>query len=466
LDRILIVDDEKGMRDLLSIMLKNDGYRVDAAESATRARELISRGSYDLVISDISMPDGSGVDVLRTARETQPDCIVILITAYASTESAIEALKLGAYDYIIKPFDVEELRIVLKNALEKRQLERENTLLKRELKETSRFDDLVGESPAMDQVKAMLDRVAPTNSTVLIWGESGTGKELAARAIHRRSPRRAKQFVSINCGALPDELLESELFGHVKGSFTGAVATKKGLFEVADGGTIFLDEIGDTSPAMQVKLLRVLQERQIRRVGGTEQLEVDVRIITATNQDLEAMVREKRFREDLYYRINVIAIKMPPLREKREDIAALANHFLAKYTKIMGKRIREISPDAMRQLMDYSWPGNVRELENVIERAVALEGSDRILPASFNREVASRTDEAQPLPVVLNDSGIDLETQLERLRERFMNEALSRTQGVQTRAAELLGMSFRSFRYFAKKYNLMESKEPKEGFGR
>ncbi len=466
MDRILIVDDEKGMRDLLSIMLKNDGYRVDSAESATRARELISRGSYDLVISDISMPDGSGVDVLRTARETQPDCIVILITAYASTESAIEALKLGAYDYIIKPFDVEELRIVLKNALEKRQLERENTLLKRELKETSRFDDLVGESPAMDQVKAMLDRVAPTNSTVLIWGESGTGKELAARAIHRRSPRRAKQFVSINCGALPDELLESELFGHVKGSFTGAVATKKGLFEVADGGTIFLDEIGDTSPAMQVKLLRVLQERQIRRVGGTEQLEVDVRIITATNQDLEAMVREKRFREDLYYRINVIAIKMPPLREKREDIAALANHFLAKYTKIMGKRIREISPDAMRQLMDYSWPGNVRELENVIERAVALEGSDRILPASFNREVASRTDEAQPLPVVLNDSGIDLETQLERLRERFMNEALSRTQGVQTRAAELLGMSFRSFRYFAKKYNLMESKEPKEGFGR
>ena len=454
------------MRDLLTIMLKNDGYRVDAAESATRAKELISRGSYDLVISDISMPDGSGVDVLRTAREMQPDCIVILITAYASTESAIEALKLGAYDYIIKPFDVEELRIILKNALEKRQLERENTLLKRELKETSRFDDLVGESPAMDQVKAMLDRVAPTNSTVLIWGESGTGKELAARAIHRRSPRRAKQFVSINCGALPDELLESELFGHVKGSFTGAVATKKGLFEVADGGTIFLDEIGDTSPAMQVKLLRVLQERQIRRVGGTEQLEVDVRIITATNQDLELMVREKRFREDLYYRINVIAIKMPPLREKREDIAALANHFLAKYNKIMGKRIREISPDAMRQLMEYGWPGNVRELENVIERAVALEGTDRILPASFNREVASRTDEVQPLPVVLQDGGIDLETQLERLRERFMNEALSRTQGVQTRAAELLGMSFRSFRYFAKKYNLMEGKEPKEGFGR
>jgi DNA-binding NtrC family response regulator len=462
----LIVDDEKGMRDLLSIMLKNEGHKVDAAESAGKARELIARGAYDLIISDISMPDGSGVDVLRVAKETQPDCIVVLITAYASTESAIEALKLGAYDYIIKPFDVEELRLVLKNALEKRRLETENTLLKRELKETSRFDDLVGESPAMDQVKAILDRVAPTNSTVLVWGESGTGKELAARAIHRRSPRRARQFVSINCGALPDELLESELFGHVKGSFTGAVATKKGLFEVADGGTIFLDEIGDTSPAMQVKLLRVLQERQIRRVGGTDQIEVDVRIIAATNQDLEALVREKRFREDLYYRIHVIAVKMPPLREKREDIPVLAAHFLAKCTKMMGKRIREISPEAMRQLLDYSWPGNVRELENVIERAVALEASDRILPGSFNREVASSPDVPAALPVVLGEGSIDLETQLERLRERLMGEALARSNGVQTRAAELLGMSFRSFRYFAKKYNLMESREPREGFGR
>ncbi len=466
MDRILIVDDEKGMRDLLSIMLRNDGRRVDAAESATRARELVSKTSYDLIISDIAMPDGSGVDVLRAAKEIQPDTIVILITAYASTESAIEALKLGAYDYIIKPFDIEEMRIVLKNALERRQLERENTLLKRELKESSRFDDLVGESPAMEKVRAMLDRVASTNSTVLIWGESGTGKELAARAIHRRSPRRAKQFVSINCGALPDELLESELFGHVKGSFTGAVATKKGLFEVADGGTIFLDEIGDTSPAMQIKLLRVLQEREIRRVGGTEQLEVDVRVIAATNQDLESLVREKRFREDLFYRINVIAIQMPPLREKREDIPVLANHFLAKCTRMMGKKIREISPEAMRQLMEYGWPGNVRELENVIERAVALETTDQIMPGSFSRDVTARTDSVAPLPAVLEDRGIDLETQLEQLRERFMNEALSRTHGVQTRAAELLGMSFRSFRYFAKKYNLMEGRDPKEGPGR
>ncbi len=466
MDRILIVDDERGMRDLLSIMLRNDGYRVDQAESSARARELLSRGSYDLVISDIAMPDGSGVDLLRIAKETQPDTIVILITAYASTESAIEALKLGAYDYIIKPFDVEEMRIVLKNALERRQLERENTLLKRELKENSRFDELVGSSAAMKDVREMIDRIASTNSTVLISGDSGTGKELAARAIHRRSPRRAKQFVSINCGALPDELLESELFGHVKGSFTGAVATKKGLFEVADGGTIFLDEIGDTSPAMQSKLLRVLQEREIRRVGGTEQLEVDVRVIAATNQDLEAMVREKRFREDLYYRINVIALQMPPLRGKREDIPVLANHFLTKYSKTMGKKIREITPEAMQKLLEYDWPGNVRELENVIERAVALEGTDRIHPGSFSLEVPNRPDTGTALPLALTQDGIDLETQLERLRERFMTEALSRTQGIQTRAAELLGMSFRSFRYFAKKYNLMESRDPKGSFGR
>ena len=466
MDRILIVDDERGMRDLLSIMLRNDGYRVDQAASSARARELLSRGSYDLVISDIAMPDGSGVDLLRIAKETQPDTIVILITAYASTESAIEALKLGAYDYIIKPFDVEEMRIVLKNALERRQLERENTLLKRELKENSRFDELVGSSAAMKDVREMIDRIASTNSTVLISGDSGTGKELAARAIHRRSPRRAKQFVSINCGALPDELLESELFGHVKGSFTGAVATKKGLFEVADGGTIFLDEIGDTSPAMQIKLLRVLQEREIRRVGGTEQLEVDVRVIAATNQDLEAMVREKRFREDLYYRINVIALQMPPLRGKREDIPVLANHFLTKYSKTMGKKIREITPEAMQKLLEYDWPGNVRELENVIERAVALEGTDRIHPGSFSLEVPNRPDTGTALPLALTQDGIDLETQLERLRERFMTEALSRTQGIQTRAAELLGMSFRSFRYFAKKYNLMESRDPKGSFGR
>jgi two-component system response regulator PilR (NtrC family) len=466
MDRVLIVDDEKGMRDFLSIMLKKEGYAVTAAESADRAQEALAHGDFDLVITDISMPGRSGLDVLKQARSDHPDTPVIMITAYASTESAVEALKLGAYDYIIKPFDVEELKIVVKNALEKRRLEHENRILKRELKEKSRLDELVGDSPRMKAVLELVGRIAPTNSTVLISGESGTGKELAARAIHGGSPRRDRPFVSINCGAMPDDLLESELFGHARGSFTGAVSAKKGLFEVADGGTIFLDEIGDTTPAMQVKLLRVLQDRRIRRVGGTDETEVNVRVLAATNQDLERLVQEKRFREDLYYRINVIQIKMPALREKREDIAQLALHFLVKYARVMGKKITRISEEAMRRLVEHDWPGNVRELENVIERAVALEPTDAITEASLSRDVLSRPRPPQEFPIVLSDGGIDLERQLERLREHFMEEALRRARGVQTKAAELLGMSFRSFRYFAKKYRLIEGRrEPRASVG-
>jgi two-component system, NtrC family, response regulator PilR len=466
MDRVLIVDDEKGMRDFLGIMLRKEGYAVSQAESAEKASDLISRGEFDLVISDISMPGQSGLEVLRQAKAAGPDTPVIMITAYASTESAVEALKLGAYDYIIKPFDVDELKIVVRNALEKRRLEAENRILKRELKEKFRSDEMVGESPRMREVIELVGKIAPTNSTVLISGESGTGKELVARAIHTSSPRKDHPFVSINCGAMPDELLESELFGHARGSFTGAVASKKGLFEVADGGTIFLDEIGDTSPAMQVKLLRVLQERRIRRVGGTEESEVNVRVLAASNQDLEQMVREKRFREDLYYRINVIQIKMPALREKREDIPALALHFLVKYGKTMGKKITRISEEAIRRLTEHDWPGNVRELENVIERAVALETTDAITEQSLSREVRGGSRPAADLPIVLSDGGIDLERQLERLRERLMEEALQRAQGVQTKAAELLGMSFRSFRYFAKKYHLLDGRrEPRASVG-
>ena len=466
MDRVLIVDDEKGMRDFLGIMLRKEGYAVSQAESAEKASDLISRGEFDLVISDISMPGQSGLEVLRQAKAAGPDTPVIMITAYASTESAVEALKLGAYDYIIKPFDVDELKIIVRNALEKRRLETENRILKRELKEKFRSDEMVGESPRMREVIELVGKIAPTNSTVLISGESGTGKELVARAIHTSSPRKDHPFVSINCGAMPDELLESELFGHARGSFTGAVASKKGLFEVADGGTIFLDEIGDTSPAMQVKLLRVLQERRIRRVGGTEESEVNVRVLAASNQDLEQMVRERRFREDLYYRINVIQIKMPALREKREDIPALALHFLVKYGKTMGKKITRISEEAIRRLTEHDWPGNVRELENVIERAVALETTDAITEQSLSREVRGGSRPAADLPIVLSDGGIDLERQLERLRERLMEEALQRAQGVQTKAAELLGMSFRSFRYFAKKYHLLDGRrEPRASVG-
>ncbi len=466
MDRVLIVDDEKGMRDFLSIMLKKEGYAVQQAESADKAAEMIARGDFDLVISDISMPGPSGLEVLKRSKASNPEMPVIMITAYASTESAIEALKLGAYDYIVKPFDIEEMKAVVRNALEKRRLEHENRALKRELREKLRFDELVGDSPRMKEVLELIGKIAPTNSTVLISGESGTGKELVARAIHAGSPCRDRPFVSINCGAMPDELLESELFGHTRGSFTGAVTAKKGLFEVADGGTIFLDEIGDTSPAMQIKLLRVLQERRIRRVGGTEEIEVNVRVLAATNQDLDQMVREKRFREDLYYRINVIQIKMPALREKPEDIPKLAFHFLVKYSRIMGKKITRISEDAMRRLLEHDWPGNVRELENVVERSVALETTDAITSASLSREVRSGARPAQEFPIALSDTGIDLERQLERLREHFMEEALRRAHGVQTKAAEILGMSFRSFRYFAKKYRLLEGRrEPRANVG-
>jgi two-component system response regulator PilR (NtrC family) len=465
-DRVLIVDDEPGMRDFLSILLRKEGYAVSAAESSDKAIELMARGEFDLVISDISMPGLSGIEVLRQARASSPDTPVILITAYASTESAVEALKLGAYDYLIKPFDVEELKNVVHNALEKRRLEHENRILKRELKEKSRLDELVGESPRMKEVVELIDRIAPTHSTVLICGESGTGKELAARAIHARSPRHGRPFVSINCGAMPDELLESELFGHARGSFTGAVTSKKGLFEVADGGTVFLDEIGDTTPAMQVKLLRVLQDRRIRRVGGTEEAEVNVRVLAATNQDLEQLVRDKRFREDLFYRINVLQILMPPLRDKREDIPRLVRHFLQKYGALMGKRMAGVSDAAMEQLLGHSWPGNVRELENVVERAVALATGDSITPENLTRDLAGGQRAPRELPDGLTDQGIDLESRLEGLRLHFMQLALDRAHGVQTRAAELLGMSFRSFRYFAKKYNLFEGrKEPRASVG-
>jgi two-component system response regulator PilR (NtrC family) len=460
--RILLVEDEKSMRDLLALMLRKEGYAVETAESADEARARMAREApYDLLITDISMPGMSGLDLLRHARRAAPDTAVVLMTAYGSKESAIQALNEGAAYYVEKPFDLDEMKVVVRKTLEQRRIAAENAALrtenrglKAEVQGRYRFDGLVGRSAKMKAIFELIERVAGTNSTIMISGESGTGKELIARAIHYNSPRREKPFVSINCGALPHELLESELFGHMKGSFTGASANKKGLFEVADGGTLFLDEIGETSPAMQIKLLRVLQERKIRRVGGTEEIEVDVRVITATNQDLERMVREKRFREDLYYRINVIPIHMPALREKPEDIPPLAEHFLAKYRAEMGKPIRGISEEAMERLEAYSWPGNVRELENVIERAVALETGDTIRVESLPREVRDGQSRRSEPQAILPESGVDLDRHLEELRRQYMLEALDRTGGVQTRAAELLGMTFRSFRYFAKKYGI------------
>ncbi len=462
MSRILLVEDEKSMRDLLALMLRKEGYAVETVESGGRAQERMAKDApYDLVITDISMPGMSGLDLLRNARRSSPDTAVILMTAYGSKETAIQALNEGAIYYVEKPFDLDEMKVVVRKTFEQRRiaaeiaaLRTENRDLKAEVQARYRFEGLVGRSVKMKEILQLIERVAGTNSTIMISGESGTGKELIARAIHYNSPRREQPFVSINCGALPHELLESELFGHMKGSFTGATATKKGLFEVANGGTLFLDEIGETAPAMQIKLLRVLQERRIRRVGGTEEIDVDVRVITATNQDLDRLVREKRFREDLYYRVNVIPIHMPALREKPEDIPPLAEHFLAKYRAEMGKGIKGISEEAMECLEAYPWPGNVRELENVIERAVALEAGEHIHAESLPREVRSGESRRREVDVILPESGIDLDRHLEELRQRYMLEAMERMGGVQTRAAELLGMTFRSFRYFAKKYGI------------
>jgi two-component system response regulator PilR (NtrC family) len=443
--RILVVDDERSMREFLTILLQRDGHTVIAAGDGRTAMGQLEQAAPDLVLSDIRLPDLTGVQVLERARQVSPGTPVILLTAYASTESAIQALKLGAFDYILKPFDVEELKHTVRRALKMRRLEDDNLHLRRELGEQTRFEDFVGASPPMQRVYELIRKAAPTDSTVLISGESGTGKELVARALHLHSPRRSARFVSLNCGAFPEGLLESELFGHVRGAFTGAFATKKGLFEIADGGTLLLDEIGEMSPSMQIKLLRVLQDRRIRRVGGTGEIPVDARIVASTNRDLTALVQSGGFREDLFYRINVIQITVPPLRERAEDIPLLVDHFIRRFGRMMNKPVRGVAPEVLAQLKDYPWPGNVRELENVIERGVALESGELL-----------RTLFLQATPVLrgLPEEGMDLESHLDERRRLFMQSALERTGGVQKDAAKLLGMTSRSFRYYAKKFSL------------
>jgi two-component system response regulator PilR (NtrC family) len=459
LSRILVVDDEESMRKLLEIALGKEGYRLTLAESGKKATEIFDKSSYDLVISDIKMPDMSGVDVLRHIKETDPSVPVIMVTAYASAETAVEALRLGAYDYLTKPFKLEELKANIRNALEKVRLKRENETLKRELKKTQGLDSMLGGSRVMLELFEHIKSVATTNSTVLITGESGTGKELAAKAIHVRSPRAEEPFVSINCGAVPETLLESELFGHLKGSFTGATTNHKGLFEVAHRGTILLDEIAEMSPTMQVKFLRVLQEKKIRRIGSTEELEVDVRILAATNKDLERGVQDRSFREDLFYRLNVIPIHMPPLRERREDIPILATHFLAKASASTKKNLTKIADEAMERLQAYDWPGNVRELENVIERAVALEPTGVVLPERLPEKV--REFGTAPLAVpttasddVFPDEGVDFGEMVASLERKLLTGAMDKAGGVQTKAARLLNMNLRSFRYLLQKYGL------------
>jgi two-component system response regulator PilR (NtrC family) len=450
--RILVVDDEQSMREMLGITLVKEGFAVVAAATRAEASTLLAKHRIDLVISDIRLPDGDGIEILRHVKSASPETIVLMMTAYGTAESAVAALKLGAHDYLIKPFDIDELRIVVRNALEKNKLEEENRLLKAELR--GRPAGIVGVSKAITAVLDLVKTVARTSSTVLITGESGTGKELVARAIHAQSPRADGAFVSINCGALPETLLESELFGHVRGAFTDAHQNKRGLFEMAHRGTLLLDEVSETAPSMQVKLLRVLQDKRVRRVGGTEESEVDVRVIAATNRPLEKLVRERGFREDLFYRLNVIPLRIPTLRERRDDISILAEHFLRRFAREMGKSVTGISPAAQQQLEKYDWPGNVRELENVIERAVALETTPTV---SEERLPDTLVAPAPRADVPRIGDGFRLDEYLTRLEATLVREALEASGGDRQIAARNLGIAPRSLRYLVRKHGMGSS---------
>jgi two-component system response regulator PilR (NtrC family) len=462
--RILVVDDEPSMRDMLRIVLRRDGYDVLVAEDGREALGILERERVDLLLSDIRMADVSGVDVLRAAKQSNRDIVAFMMTAFASTETAVEAMRLGAVDYFTKPFSMDELRLKIRQHVEASRLKQENVLLKRALNFSHSFSNIIGRSEPMLALFKMIETIARTSSTVLITGESGTGKDLVARALHCNSLRCDQPFVALNCGAVPETLLESELFGHMRGAFTGADQNKKGLIEVAERGTIFLDEIGEMNAAMQVKLLRVLQERRFRRLGGTDEVRADVRVIAATNQDLPRLVAEGRFREDLFYRINVIGLHLPPLRDRVEDIPLLAEHFLAKFATNMEKPVRGISREAQERLTAYRWPGNVRELENAVERAVAMEQTPTLLPESLPPYVSPDSETTSPdRPVdpssILSEfpalqEGFDLEARGEDFYRHYIALALERSGGVQSKAAELVGMRFRSFRYYAKKFNL------------
>ena len=460
---ILICDDERSICEMLDITLRREGYKVETVNSGEAAKRKLESALYDVIVTDIKMPNMDGIEVLRQAHKLSPDSAVILITAVDDYEAAVEAVKAGgAADYIRKsPGMVDEIKLAIRRALERVALSRQNFALKRDAATRNSLDNIIGASQAMEKLKQTIRTVASTQSTVLIYGESGTGKELVARAVHSCSPRATEPFVSINCGAFPETLLESELFGYVKGAFTGANQNKRGLFEVADGGTIFLDEIGEMSLTMQVKLLRVLQERCVRPVGGTNEIAIDVRVIAATNRDLERQVAENTFREDLYYRLSVIPVTVPPLRDRCEDLPLLVNHFLRKYAPAAGKSIARVKPAALSALANYDWPGNVRQLENTIERAVALETTDELqveLPVERPRARAAAAgvgaDTFSTSSGAVLPEGLDMEKYVADIERSLLKSALAQSNGVQARAADVLKISYRSFRHLMKKYDL------------
>jgi DNA-binding NtrC family response regulator len=456
---MLVVDDEMIVCESCKRILEEEGYEVETALSGKEAFEKMKATPFDIVITDLKMPGIDGMEVLRIFRKEYPDSIIIMITGFSTVETAVEAMKLGAFDYIPKPFTPDEVSIVVKKAVEKKSLMLENIYLRQELQEKYRFHNIAGKSKRMQEIYRVIAKVATTDSTVLIYGQSGTGKELIARAIHFNSPRREKQFVPVDCAVLSENLLESELFGHVRGSFTGAVTTKPGLFEVADGGSVFLDEVGNISLSIQAKLLRVLQEREFTPVGGTKAKKVDIRLIAATNKELEKMIKEETFREDLYYRLNIVPIYLPALKERQEDIPILAVHFLKKYAEEMGKAIKGFTPEAMEKLMKYPWPGNVRELENVIERTVVMIDDEMvrvehlILPGQQEKEISENqipltSEELKEIKKQIREKAV------EEIEKAFVLNALERHQWNVTRAAEEVGMLRPNFQALMRKYNM------------
>ncbi len=439
-ETIILVDDEQNTREALSIALGREGYNIIPATNGSEGMKILEKETVDLIITDMIMPGVSGMDLLHFARERHPDVMVIMITGHASVETAIAAMKDGAFDYVTKPIKLDEVKIIIQQAADKRNLLLENLLLKQELKGKYTFENIIGASKAMQEIFSVMARVVNSDSTVLITGDSGTGKELVAKALHYNGPRKEKPFIAINCAAIPSELLESELFGHVKGSFTGAVANKSGKFEQADTGTMFLDEIGSMSMALQGKLLRALQEKEIERVGGAKPLKVDVRIISATNTDLEKAVKKGLFRDDLYYRLNVIQIHLPSLKDRAEDIPLLAAHFIKKYNEKLKKKIRGLAGGVMDYLVAYEWPGNIRELENVIERAVTLTDGEYIMESALPQSILGASGQEFYNVPQIPDKGTDLERELEGFEAAMIRMALKKSGGVKSKAAELLNL--------------------------